>query len=67
MHANSNFGSTSCPLILAAIKKGRGSCEHERSECERGYCIFKVVVAIGTRPDIAAAGLQIDIRLMGWA
>jgi len=29
--------------------------------------MIKVVVAIGTRLDTAAAGLQIDIRLMGWA
>jgi len=36
----------------------------------RNYAVgvmIKVVVAIGTRLDTAAAGLQIDIRLMGWA
>jgi len=34
---------------------------------DRGKIMIKVVVAIGTRLDTAAAGLQIDIRLMGWA
>jgi hypothetical protein len=57
MHANSNFGSTSCPLIS----------RHTISEASGLLYIFKVVVAIGTRLDIAAARLQIDIRLMGWA
>jgi len=95
MHANSNFGSTSCPFWrLLLLPDGERA---ERSEVvsivrhsvwrarrrsasgivrqlgfpsgarRAGYYIFKVVVAIGTRLDIAAARLQIDIRLMGWA